>query len=160
VVRGQTAHTISVTTLYQRLTQGGAAFEQGLTPAAGFTNATGTATYAVALPSGLSLNANASALRSDTPGTALTALALQVGAGLTLWERLALNASLGAARNSADAEATPVIVGEQLTATLTGTLRVREGSTLALNLRGLTSSATGAPSFAEGQATLRFEQRF
>ena len=75
VVRGETAHTLNVTTLYQRLSQGGAAFDQGLIPAAGFTNATGTAAYSVALPSGLSLNANASALRSNTPGTNLTALA-------------------------------------------------------------------------------------
>ena len=160
VVRGETAHTLNVTTLYQRLSQGGSAFDQGLIPAAGFTNATGTAAYSVALPSGLSLNANASALRSNTPGTNLTALALQLGAGTTLWERLALNASVGASRNSAEADMTPVQVGTQLNTTVTSTLRVRAGSTLALNLRGLTSSATGSPSFTEGQATLRFEQRF
>ena len=48
---------------------------------------------------------------------------------------------------------TPVQVGTQLNTTVTSTLRVRAGSTLALNLRGLTSSATGSPSFTEGQAT-------
>jgi hypothetical protein len=157
--RGATVHTLGLTGFYQVLTQRGAAFEQGLVARSGFTNTTGTGTYTLTLPSGLSFNASLSGLRSRTPGTTLTSAALQLGAGLSPFPRMRLNASAGYSRNSAEADMTPVTVGQQANVTGTATLRVMERGTLALNLRGLRSASTGAPSFTEGQATLRYEHR-
>lgn len=163
---GDVTHSISLSGNYQTSGRQGEAAENGTSRAGEFDNTTGTVTYALNLPSGLSFNLSGNAARSSTGVSENDLVGANLGAGYTFFnDALQLNASGGWSSN----ESVTLRDGEervrrstQLTGTLNSTYRLPNGDTIRFRLRGLSSDRSGrvANNFQEMEASLRYEHSF
>lgn len=135
-----------------------------------FDNVTSTASHAVTLPSGLTLNSGISLIGSRAPSTDVRALGLNAGASTGLLKgRLHLGATLSVSHTrltfappDGAAAGTPPEreTSRQFGATATATFRVTGRDLLRLHVRGFTTRQPLRGHFQEIQSVLRFEHKF
>jgi len=156
-----TSHTATLAATLQTARDRSDDVLAGGRPALDVDNLTGTAAYALALPSGLTASASADGSRSALGPNRSSRAGLTLGAGYALLDRaLQLSASAGAARTNASYGLGDT-AQTQLTGSVSATYRLPTGDPLRLQITGLSSSAgAGTPSFREIRARLAYSRRF
>ena len=163
--RGGINHILSLTTVFQGLSDKSDSRSQTTPYSLNVKNFTSTLHYNAVLLSGLSIQGSTSVVRSDASTSDTRALGLTAGASYGFLERrLHAGATIGLSRTSvnflsqqfdSDERLFDELSTSQYTLTLHGTFRVTDRDILRLNVRGLKSGG-----FREIQSTLRFEHRF
>jgi hypothetical protein len=167
---GSVSHTLSVSGNYQRFTDDPAPAPPPTSPGsslrrpdASSNNVTTTATYALTLPSGLSLSLSGNYLRNAVQGATTTAYGTDVSAGYPFFDRsLRLNLSVGWSKNRNEPTAARERWMRQLLVNSTVTYRLPFGDEVRLSVRGLSNQALRGRGrdYTEGYATLRYSHQF
>ena len=165
IARNGINHILSLTTVFQGLSDQSDA-QRNTTPySLNLRNFTSTLHYNAVLLSGVAVQASTSLVRSDASTSDTRAVGLTAGASYGFLERrLNAGATVGLSRTNlsflslrfdGDNRLLDELSTSQYTLTLHGTFRVTDRDILRLNIRGLKSG-----DFREIQSTLRFEHRF